>query len=118
MQWTSHLDQAKLAVAALSRPDLSGQAFEIGTPDALTGGELAEIMAEWVDRDVTFKPMSPESFGQRVGDAFNSPGAAFALGDLYGSIAKLNGDAMAIDTSILEETFNVKLSSVADHIKS
>ncbi len=118
VQWTSHIDQATLAVAALSRPDLVGQAFEIGTPDALTGDELAELMSGWVDRDLTFDPMSPEAFGQRIGDAFNSPGAAFALGDLYGSIAKLNGDAMAIDTDALETTFSVKLTSVVDHIKA
>ncbi len=118
VQWTSHLDQAKLAVAALSRPDLAGQAFEIGTPDALTGDELAEAMSGWVARDVTFDPMTPEAFGKRVGDAFNSPGAAFALGDLYGAIAKLNGDAMAVDTAAIETIFKVKLTSAADHIKA
>ncbi len=118
VQWTSHIDQATIAVAALSRPDLAGQAFEIGTPDALTGDDLATLMSGWVDRDVTFDPMTPEAFGKRVGDVFNSPGAAFALGDLYGSIAKLNGDAMAVDTASLEAIFDVKLTSVADHIKA
>lgn len=118
VQWTSHIDQATIAVAALSRPDLAGQGFEIGTPDALTGDDLATLMSRWVDRDVTFDPMTPEAFGKRVGDVFNSPGAAFALGDLYGSIAKLNGDAMAVDTASLEAIFDVKLTSVADHIKA
>ncbi|WP_299742598.1 NmrA family NAD(P)-binding protein [uncultured Tateyamaria sp.] len=118
MQWTSQKDQATLAVAALSRPDLAGQSFEIGTPDALTGTELAGLIGNWVARDVTFAPMTPEEFGQRVGDALGSPGAAFALGDLYGAIAKLDGDTMAIDTKALEATFDVKLTSVADHIKS
>lgn len=117
VQWTSHLDQATLAVAALSRPDLAGKAFEIGTPNALTGDELATLISGWVNQAVTFDPMSPEAFGQRVGEAFNIPGAAFALGDLYGAISKLNGDAMAIDTRTLEEILNVQLTSVADHIK-
>ena len=53
-QWTSHLDQATLAVAALSRPDLAGQAFEIGTPGALTGDELAALVGGWLGRDVRF----------------------------------------------------------------
>ena len=118
MQWTSHLDQATLAVAAMSKPELAGQSFEIGTPQALTGAELAEHMGQWVGRDVTFDPMTPEEFGTRVGDALGSPGAAFALGDLYGAIAKLDGDAMVVDTNALEKTFDVKLTSVADHIKN
>ncbi|WP_299212100.1 NmrA family NAD(P)-binding protein [uncultured Tateyamaria sp.] len=118
MQWTSHLDQATLAVAAMSRPDLAGQSFEIGTPQALSGAELAELMGKWVGRDVAFDPMTPAEFGTRVGDALGSPGAAFALGDLYGAIAKLDGDDMAVDTGALEATFGVKLTSVADHINS
>jgi len=118
MQWTSHKDQATLAVAALSRPDLAGNAFEIGSPQALTGADLAELIQVWVGRDVTFDPMTPDEFGTRVGDAIGSPGATFALGDLYGAIAKLNGEDMAVDTDALETMFNVKLTAVADHIKS
>lgn len=117
MQWTSHIDQARLAVAALSRPDLAGRAFEIGTPGALTGAELATHLSAWVGRSVRFEPMSPTDFGQRIGDALDSPGAAFALGDLYSSIAQLHGDQMIIDTDSLEKVFDVKLTSVADHIK-
>ncbi len=118
VQWTSHIDQARLAVAALSRPDLAGKAFEIGTPDALTGAELATHLSHWVGRSVRFDPMSPTDFGQRIGDALNSPGAAFALADLYGSIAKLQDNAMSVDTEALEKIFDVKLTSVADHIKN
>jgi uncharacterized protein YbjT (DUF2867 family) len=116
VQWTSHIDQARIAVAALNRPDLAGNSYEIGSPDALTGAELAKLVAKWIDRPVEFAPLSPAEFGQRVGDAFNSPGTAFALGDLYGSLAKLNGAEMAVDTAVLEDTFGVKLTTVAEHL--
>jgi uncharacterized protein YbjT (DUF2867 family) len=118
VQWTSHIDQARIAVAALQRPDLAGQSFEIGTPDALTGTELAGLVSGWIERPVQFDPLSPADFGQRVGDAFNSPGTAFALGDLYGSLAKLNGAEMVVDTAALESTFDVKLTTVAEHLAS
>jgi uncharacterized protein YbjT (DUF2867 family) len=118
MQWTSHVDQAVLAVAALSRPDLAGQSFEIGTPQSLTGSELADLLNDWVGREVTFDPITPTEFGTRVGDALNNPGVAFALGDLYDAISKMDGDDMTIDTNALEETFDVKLSSVEEHIRN
>ena len=117
-QWTSHLDQARLAVAAFTRDDLAGQSFEIGTPEALTGEELAGYIADWVGRDVTFNPITPSGFGQRIGDAFNSQDVAFALGDLYGAIAALNNNEMSVDTQSLEEIFDVKLTTVAEHIRS
>ena len=116
VQWTSHADQAKIAVAAMGRPDLAGQSFEIGTPQAITGPKLATLVARWLDSDVRFEPISPAEFGQRVGDAIGNSAAAFALTDLYGSIARLNGDEMAVDTSTLETTFGVKLTTVADHV--
>jgi len=118
IQWTSHLDQARIAVAALARADLAGNTYEIGTPYALTGPELADLMSEWIGRSVAFNPMKPAEFGQRVGDAIGSPGAAFALGDLYSSLAKLNGNEMIVDTKMLEDTFDIKLTSVAEHLKN
>lgn len=117
MQWTSHLDQAKLAVAALSRPDLAGQAFEIGSPQALTGAELAKHLEGWLDRPVSFEPTTREAFGERVGAALSNPGVAFVLSDLYGSIASLDSDEMAVDTEALEKTFGVTLTTVEEHIK-
>ena len=118
VQWTSHLDQGRIAAAALIRPDLAGQAFEIGSHGAPTGPELAEMLSGWIGRDLKFAPSTPAEFGNVVGEALNSPGVGFALTDSYGSLAKLDGDAMVIDTQALENIFDVQLTSVADHISS
>lgn len=116
VQWTSHTDQARIAVAALRRPDLAGNAYEIGSPEALTGPELAVLVSRWLERDVRFAPISPREFGQRVGDVLGSPGTAFALSDLYTSLEKLEGDDMVVDTKALEALFDLRLRSVAEHI--
>lgn len=116
--WTSHMDQALVAAAALTRPDLAGNVYEIGSPNALTGHELAQILAKWVDRSVAYQPMTAGEFGQRVGDVLHSPGAAFALSDLYGALGKAKVDELAIDTNKLEEVFGIKLTTVEDHIAS
>jgi uncharacterized protein YbjT (DUF2867 family) len=116
VQWTSHLDQARIAVAAMGRPELAGNSYEIGTPDALTKTELATLMKGWVGREVRSVPLSPEGFGQRVGEVLGNPGISFVLSDLYGALATLEGDKMSVDTRSLEETFGVRLTSVAEHI--
>lgn len=116
VQWTSHEDQARIAVAALSRPDLAGSAYEIGSPGPLTGNELASVVSHWLGRDVLFRPMSPGDFGQRVSEATGNPGVAFALTDLYSSMEKLEGNDMVVDTDSIERTFGVTLTSAADHI--
>ena len=116
VSWTSHIDQARIAVAALSRPDLAGNAFEIATPAVLTGGELAGHLASWLDKPVRFAPISPADFGQRVGDALSNPGAAFALTDLYGALNRMGDDDMAIDSASAAATFGVEPTPVAGHI--
>lgn len=116
LQWISHQDQASIAVAALDRPDLAGKSYEIGSPDALTGPETAELVGKWLDQPVTFSPITASEFGHRVGDAIGSPGAAFALEDLYGSLSKLTGDEMVVNTKSVEQTFGVTLKTVAAHL--
>lgn len=118
VQWISHLDQARIAVAALQRPDLAGNSYEIGTPEALTGSELAKIVTHWIDKPATFEPASPLSFSQRVGDVLGNPGAEFVLNDLYGALAKLGSEDMVIDTKEIEDIFGVKLVSLEEHIKN
>jgi len=118
VQWTSHFDQAIIAVAALQRNDLAGNSYEVGTPDALSGPDLAELIAGWVGRSVEFEPITPAQFGQRVEKVMGNPSIGFVLSDLYGSLAKLDGDDMVVDISAVEKTFGVKLGSVGDYIKN
>ncbi len=118
MQRTSYLDEAKLAVEAFARPELAGQAFEIGSSDTLAGAKLASHLSGWLNRDVIFDPASREAFCQRVGEALNNPCVVFVLSDLYGSIAALERNVMSVGTATLETTFGVTLTSLADHIKS
>lgn len=116
IMWTSHHDQARVAAAALTRPDLAGQKFELGSPDALTGVELAQLLADALDRDVRFDPLLPDAFGDRATQVFGNPGTGEVLADLYRGLNKLPADGMDYDLTSLAETFGVKLTSVADHI--
>ncbi|MES0880035.1 SDR family oxidoreductase [Roseibium sp. SCP14] len=116
MTWTSHEDQARIAVAALSRPDLAGRNFEIGTPGAVTGPDLAGLLEKWVGKPVTFDPCAPAEFGQRMGEVLGSPATAFALTDLYGALAGMEDGSLEIKTQMVEDVFGVKLASVSEHV--
>ncbi len=116
--WTSHQDQARVAVAALTRPDLAGNSYEIGTPDALTGSELAQHLSNWVGKGVAYAPLTASEFGKRVAEATGNPGLGATLTDLYRALGGMNDEDMVIDTGLVERTFGVKLSSVADQISS
>ena len=116
VSWTSHRDQAIVAAAALQRPDLAGQAFEIASPGPLLGAELAEALSGWIDRSASFRPSTPEAFGARVEEALQVPGMGFVLNDFYSALLQMEAEAMVIDTAAVEATFDVKLRSAKEHI--
>ncbi len=62
--WISVEDQAKLAIAALERPDLAGRTFRIG--EKLTGLELAEGLSAGLGRTIRYVPLDPEVFGASI----------------------------------------------------
>jgi len=116
VSWTSHRDQAIVAAAALQRPDLAGQAFEIATPGPLLGAELAEALSGWIDRPASFQPSTPEAFSAQVEEALQMPGMGFVLNDFYGGLVQMEAEAMVIDTAAVEATFGVELKTAKEHI--
>ncbi len=63
--WSSHLDVADAAVAALTL-DVAPDAVDIGQIPAITGVELAEAFAEHFSRAVTFEAVTPDAFGASI----------------------------------------------------
>ena len=118
VMWTSHQDQATLAAAALTRLDLAGRSFDVGTPGALVGSELAELLSAWLRRPISFQPLTPAAFGARAGAALGTPAAGGFLSALYEALRTMEREAMVIDTDAIQEVFDVRLTSVADHIRS
>lgn len=118
VSWTSHHDQARIAVAALTRPDLAGQSFEVATPGAVTGAQLADLLKGYAGQNVRFAPITPAEFGQRVADVLQSPATGFALTDLYSTLSSMAPDALTIDTDAIEALFGVTLTSIEDHLRS
>lgn len=118
VSWTSHEDQARIAAAALSRPDLAGRSFEIASHGAVDGGALAELLQPWIQREATFAPATPNDFGDRVGAVFQSPAIAALINELYTALSSMESGAMTVDTQALEDVFKVELGSVQDHIST
>jgi uncharacterized protein YbjT (DUF2867 family) len=117
MSWTSHWDQALLAVAALNKPELIGNAFNIASSQQVTPHDLAAILGKQRgDSQLRFQRISPADFAQRVANALNNPSLSFLLADLYRSINQQSAANLIVDTDRLQETFGVKLKSISERI--
>jgi NAD(P)H dehydrogenase (quinone) len=112
----SHHDQALLAVAALTRPDLQGQAFPIASAGALSTQQLAALLQSLRGQPVRTEPLLPEAFGQRVASALGNPALAFLLGDMYQAIAEGGVPALQIDGGALAARLGVRLGTITDRL--
>ncbi|NJL12638.1 MAG: NmrA family NAD(P)-binding protein [Microscillaceae bacterium] len=118
IMWTSHQDQAKIAVAAFEKPELAGKSYEIATPSAKTGIELANLLTNYVGKPVEFIETTANDFANRVKEAFPDAELSEILAGTYQAIEELENDEMVIDTDQIEKIFEVKLTNIEDHISS
>jgi NAD(P)H dehydrogenase (quinone) len=117
MSWTSHWDQALLAVAALNKPELIGNAFNIASSQPVTPHDLAVILGKQRgDLQLRFQKIDPASFAQRVGNALNNPSLNFLLADLYRSINQQSAANLIVDIDHLQALFGIELKSVSERI--
>jgi NAD(P)H dehydrogenase (quinone) len=71
--WISLNDAAAFAVAALQRPELVGETFDIGGAEAINGQEIAARFTKVLNRPFTYGQIPIDSFEQGLNQAFGEP---------------------------------------------
>lgn len=115
LNWTSTEDQGRIAVACLSA-DVAGEAFDIASPEAVTGPELCRLLAEVYEREVHFAPQSVDGFADSMSHLAGSAHVGQLLGELYEGYAAL-GDGPLVDTDELQRRLGVELTPVSRWVR-
>jgi uncharacterized protein YbjT (DUF2867 family) len=116
LSWTTHADQARLAVAALDRPGLVGQAVDIASGKALSGPEAATLLGTWIGRPVVYQPATVDDFARDLGHSLGSAEMGAVVADLYRQLDAQPADAAVVDTAALEAQFGIRLPSLAEQV--
>ncbi len=98
VSWIAAQDLGRFAVAALERPELAGQAFDLGGPEALTGHQIAQSFSRALGRDIGYQAISPEEFGAIMGRIMG-PEAEAGIITAYRASESAPLEAMVVDTS-------------------
>ncbi|NJC32883.1 uncharacterized protein YbjT (DUF2867 family) [Sphingomonas jejuensis] len=72
VSWISQESTADLMIAAMDRPALAGQAFNVGGPDAICGPELARRLSPVVGRSLRFETLPVATFATRMAARFGA----------------------------------------------
>jgi len=70
VSWICLDDVAKFMVEALKHDDMVGQTVDVGGPETLRPGQVAERLGEALGRPVTYNRISPREFGERMYEIF------------------------------------------------
>lgn len=97
ISWIAAQDLGRFAVAALERPELAGQSFDLGGPEALTGEGIAESFSSALGRPIGYVAISPEEFGAIMGRIMG-PEAEAGVTAAYRMSEAAPQDAMVVDS--------------------
>lgn len=80
MQWVATEDVAAFAVEAIRNPGVANANFEVCGPERLHGEDVAERFGAALGRNISFRPMPPEEFGDIMDQVFPGMGEAVTQG--------------------------------------
>lgn len=86
VSWISHRSLGEFVHAAATKP-VAGRAFEIGGPEALTGRQIAALLATAVGRTVAYRRIPLPAFADAINGAFGKP-AGDDIAALYSTMEK------------------------------
>lgn len=116
VSWIASDDVAKLAVAAFERPELAGQSFDVGGPEALIGGRIAESFTGALGRRIRYEAITPQAFGERMGQVFG-PEMGAGAARAYQISWDDNANGMAIEMNPVLDKLPVKLTPLEEWVR-
>ncbi len=105
MSWISAEETAAYAVAALDRPDLAGQEFDLGGPEALTGDNIAARFGEVMGRSMTYVSIDPDDYERSLAPIFGETVAFEVAAQVRCMIRRGTG---AVDMTVTPAEFGVE----------
>ena len=114
MSWISAEETAAYALAALGRPDLAGQAFDVGGPEALTGDDIAARFGEVMGRSMTYVSIDPDEYERALVPIFGETVAFEVAAQVRCMIRRGSG---AVDMTATGAEFGVEPLPLARWIR-
>lgn len=115
VSWTAQDDQATFAIAAMTTENAVGKVFDIVTPEAVTGTEIAELLSKKLKREIRYAPLSPAEFATGMAPFMGEP-VSRMIAEVYEATDSLPADGAVIDLTPVLSILPVELTSVSEWI--
>lgn len=118
INWMPMVDLGNITVAALEKPELSGNTYTIASTERLNGASLADAFSQGLGKSIIYEVMPTQQFGEILDKAFG-PGSGEAVAKDY---QRFHDDPSAkgtwqVDTRPMVEAFGVQTTPMAEWVK-
>jgi uncharacterized protein YbjT (DUF2867 family) len=72
VSWICLDDVAAFMLATFERPDMEGEIIDVGGPEVLRPGEVADKLSVALGRPIVYRQITPREFGERMYDVFHA----------------------------------------------
>lgn len=107
VSWVSWESMAEVVAAAVEHPELAGQSFRVGGPEALSGRELADAYAAYLSMPVSYFAVDLKDFEFGLNQAMGEP-VGTEIAKLYQWFSTAGADSLAVDNSYIEKALGVR----------
>lgn len=115
VSWISWDDMASFVAGAIIRPELAGSVFDISGPNAVTGTEFAEIIAQVIGRPVQYMALPIPAFANGLNQAIGAP-AGDEIARFYEWFASQPRETLAIDPGAALAAIPIHLTTIAEWV--
>ncbi len=117
VSWTATEDQGRIALSCM-HADLAGEVLDIASPEAVTGAELAQMLAGVFGREIHYAPRSVDEFVAELAGLSGDAGFATAVGTVYEGMNRLPADGLVVDSASLEQRLGLELTPVSRWVEA
>jgi len=117
VSWISWESMTEFVAAAVEKPELAGQSFNIGGPEALSGTDIANIYTNHLAKPVSYFSVALNDFEDGLNHALGEP-VGTEIAKLYKWFSTDGAASLQVDNTEITHVLGVTPESINDWVKS
>ncbi len=117
VSWISWESMAEFAAAAVEHPELAGQSFRVGGPEALSGIDIAAACATHLNKPVAYYPVALTDFEKGLNQALGEP-VGTEIAKLYHWFSGEGRASLIVDNTKCTQALGITADNFSNWVKT
>ncbi len=106
VSWISWDSMAEFVAAAVERPELAGNSYRAGGPEAISGSDMADVYSRYLSKPVSYYPVNLKDFENGLNQALGKP-VGTEIARLYSWFSGDGAATLDVDNTEISQVLGV-----------